>query len=99
MPLLRKPSQEWKRTCHVRSPRCLSSRDPAIWSQSGSYTFTTFSRPASFNHPVKLIPLKVRNKAKKINLLLLDVDGMLTDGGIFIDVHGYVIKRLDLRIS
>jgi 3-deoxy-D-manno-octulosonate 8-phosphate phosphatase (KDO 8-P phosphatase) len=47
--------------------------------------------------PVKLISLKLRNKAKRINLLLLDVDGVLTDGGIFIDDHGYETKRFDVR--
>jgi len=46
---------------------------------------------------VKRIPLKVRNKAKKIKLLLLDVDGVLTDGGIFIDDRGYETKRFDVR--
>jgi 3-deoxy-D-manno-octulosonate 8-phosphate phosphatase (KDO 8-P phosphatase) len=46
---------------------------------------------------VKRISLKVKNKAKKIKLLLLDVDGVLTDRGIFIDDRGYESKRFDVR--
>jgi 3-deoxy-D-manno-octulosonate 8-phosphate phosphatase (KDO 8-P phosphatase) len=46
---------------------------------------------------VKQLSRKVRNKAKKIKLLLLDVDGILTDGGIFIDDRGYETKRFDVR--
>jgi 3-deoxy-D-manno-octulosonate 8-phosphate phosphatase (KDO 8-P phosphatase) len=46
---------------------------------------------------VKRIPPKVQHKAKKIKLLLLDVDGVLTDGGIFIDDRGDEIKRFNVR--
>ena len=46
---------------------------------------------------MKRISLKVKNRAKKIKLLLLDVDGVLTDGGIFIDDRGYESKRFDVR--
>jgi len=39
----------------------------------------------------------VRQKAQKIKLLLLDVDGVLTDGGIYIDNRGVESKRFDVR--
>ena len=35
---------------------------------------------------------KIIEKAKKIKLLLLDVDGVMTDGRIFLDSHGNEIK-------
>lgn len=43
------------------------------------------------------IPAKIRQKAKKIKLLLLDVDGVLTDGGIVMNDRGEEIKRFDVR--
>ena len=43
------------------------------------------------------IPTKIRDKAKKIKLLLLDVDGVLTDGGIVLNDRGEEIKRFDVR--
>jgi len=46
---------------------------------------------------VKVIPAPLRRKARKIKLLLLDVDGVLTDGGIVIDEHGVESKRFDVR--
>jgi 3-deoxy-D-manno-octulosonate 8-phosphate phosphatase (KDO 8-P phosphatase) len=46
---------------------------------------------------VKHISLKVQSKARKIKLLLLDVDGVLTDGGIYIDNRGVETKRFDVR--
>jgi 3-deoxy-D-manno-octulosonate 8-phosphate phosphatase (KDO 8-P phosphatase) len=46
---------------------------------------------------VNSIPAGLRKKAQKIKLLLLDVDGVLTDGGIFIDDRGVEIKRFDVR--
>ena len=47
--------------------------------------------------PVQHIPAKIRTKAKKIKLLLLDVDGVLTDGGIVMNDRGEEIKRFDVR--
>ena len=58
---------------------------------------TTFSRPALFSYSVKRIPIGVRKKAAQIKLLLLDVDGVLTDGGIIIDDRGLETKRFDVR--
>jgi 3-deoxy-D-manno-octulosonate 8-phosphate phosphatase (KDO 8-P phosphatase) len=46
---------------------------------------------------VKRIPSKIRRKAQRIKLLLLDVDGVLTDGGIVVDDEGEEIKRFDVR--
>lgn len=49
------------------------------------------------NLPVKVISAALRKKARKIKLLLLDVDGVLTDGGIYIDDRGIETKRFDVR--
>jgi 3-deoxy-D-manno-octulosonate 8-phosphate phosphatase (KDO 8-P phosphatase) len=46
---------------------------------------------------VKPIPALVRKKAAKIKLLLLDVDGVLTDGRIIIDDHGVETKQFHVR--
>jgi 3-deoxy-D-manno-octulosonate 8-phosphate phosphatase (KDO 8-P phosphatase) len=46
---------------------------------------------------VKPISLRVRAKAKKIQLLLLDVDGVLTDGRIIIDDRGVETKQFHVR--
>ncbi len=39
----------------------------------------------------------VLKRARKIKLLLLDLDGVLTDGGIVIDGGGDELKRFDVR--
>ena len=39
----------------------------------------------------------VQKKAARIRLILLDVDGVLTDGGIIIDNRGVEAKRFDVR--
>jgi len=46
---------------------------------------------------VQRIPAKIRKKAKKIKLLLLDVDGVLTDGGIVMNDRGEEVKQFDVR--
>jgi 3-deoxy-D-manno-octulosonate 8-phosphate phosphatase (KDO 8-P phosphatase) len=46
---------------------------------------------------VKRIPAAVRKKAEKIRLVLLDVDGVLTDGVIMIDDRGVETKRFYVR--
>ncbi|MBF8254291.1 MAG: HAD-IIIA family hydrolase [Deltaproteobacteria bacterium] len=46
---------------------------------------------------MKAIPAPLRRKARKIKLLLLDVDGVLTDGGIVIDERGVESKRFEVR--
>lgn len=47
--------------------------------------------------PVQRIPAKIRKKAKKIKLLLLDVDGVLTDGGIVMNDRGEEVKQFNVR--
>jgi 3-deoxy-D-manno-octulosonate 8-phosphate phosphatase (KDO 8-P phosphatase) len=39
----------------------------------------------------------IQSKAKKIKLLLLDVDGVLTDGRIFLDNQGNELKAFHVR--
>jgi 3-deoxy-D-manno-octulosonate 8-phosphate phosphatase (KDO 8-P phosphatase) len=46
---------------------------------------------------VKRASLSFRAKARRIKLLLLDVDGVLTDGGIYLDDRGVESKRFDVR--
>jgi 3-deoxy-D-manno-octulosonate 8-phosphate phosphatase (KDO 8-P phosphatase) len=46
---------------------------------------------------VKSIPALVLRKAVKIKLLLLDVDGVLTDGRIIIDDRGVETKQFHVR--
>ena len=46
---------------------------------------------------MKRISSNVRVKAKKIQLLLLDVDGVLTDGRIIIDERGMETKQFHVR--
>ncbi|HWP23210.1 MAG TPA: HAD hydrolase family protein [Candidatus Binatia bacterium] len=46
---------------------------------------------------MKRLPASLRNKAKKIKLLLLDVDGVLTDGRIIIDDRGVESKHFHVR--
>ncbi len=46
---------------------------------------------------MKRISSFVRNKAAGIKLLLLDVDGVLTDGRIIIDDNGIETKQFDVR--
>jgi len=46
---------------------------------------------------VKRVPLAVVKKAARIKLLLLDVDGVLTDGRIIIDDRGVETKQFHVR--
>ncbi len=43
------------------------------------------------------IPSNIRKKARKIKLLLLDVDGVLTDGGIVFGSGGEELKRFNVH--
>ncbi len=38
-----------------------------------------------------------RSRAKRIKLIILDVDGVLTDAGVYYDNHGVEIKRFNVR--
>ena len=46
---------------------------------------------------MKALAAGLRQKARKIKFLLLDVDGVLTDGAIVIDERGVESKRFDVR--
>lgn len=46
---------------------------------------------------MKPIPAALRKKAASIRLLLLDVDGVLTDGRIIVDDHGVETKHFHVR--
>ena len=39
----------------------------------------------------------IKERASRIRLLVLDVDGTLTDGGIYIDAHGVQSKKFNIR--
>ncbi|MEI7999210.1 MAG: HAD-IIIA family hydrolase [Candidatus Omnitrophota bacterium] len=39
----------------------------------------------------------LKERLKKIKVLILDVDGVLTDGGIIIDANGLETKRFDVQ--
>ena len=41
--------------------------------------------------------LTLRKRLRQINLLVLDVDGVLTDGGLWFDAEGQLTKRFDVR--
>ena len=40
---------------------------------------------------------EIREKAKKIRMIILDVDGVLTDGSIILDNNGNEFKRFNVR--
>ena len=46
---------------------------------------------------MKVIPARLRQKARKTKLLLLDVDGVLTDGSLLINERGVESKSFDVR--
>ena len=46
---------------------------------------------------MKRIPAKIRRKAQRIKLFLLDVDGVLSDGRIVVDNEGEEMKYFDAR--
>lgn len=41
--------------------------------------------------------LHARDRAKNIRLICLDVDGVLTDGGLYYDGNGIAMKRFDVQ--
>ena len=41
--------------------------------------------------------LRLRERLRRITLLVLDVDGVLTDGGLWFDADGRLTKRFDVR--
>ena len=45
----------------------------------------------------EIIWLKNKHKLRKIKFLFLDIDGVLTDGGLWYDANGNVIKCFDVQ--
>ena len=43
------------------------------------------------------MPDSARKLAQNIKLLVLDVDGVLTDGGLYYDAHGMAMKRFNVQ--
>ena len=41
--------------------------------------------------------MKIEDRCKRIELILSDVDGVLTDGGIFFNNQGIEIKQFHIR--
>jgi len=41
--------------------------------------------------------ITIKEKASRIRMLILDVDGTLTDGGVYIDVNGVQSKKFNIR--
>lgn len=41
--------------------------------------------------------MNVEERAKKVRLLVMDVDGVLTDGGLFYGAEGELFKRFDVK--
>lgn len=49
------------------------------------------------DHVVTKQHLIVKEKAARVRLLLTDVDGVLTDGGVYYGAEGEVMKRFNIR--
>lgn len=43
------------------------------------------------------MPKKIQKKCKKINLVISDVDGVLTDGGMYYSDEGEIMKKFNTR--
>jgi 3-deoxy-D-manno-octulosonate 8-phosphate phosphatase (KDO 8-P phosphatase) len=43
------------------------------------------------------VPVTVQERASKVELLVLDVDGVLTDGGLYYGHEGEAFKRFDVK--
>jgi 3-deoxy-D-manno-octulosonate 8-phosphate phosphatase (KDO 8-P phosphatase) len=41
--------------------------------------------------------ITIKEKASRIRMLVLDVDGTLTDGGVYIDVNGVQSRKFNIR--
>jgi 3-deoxy-D-manno-octulosonate 8-phosphate phosphatase (KDO 8-P phosphatase) len=46
---------------------------------------------------MKLSPSQLARRARAVDLLVLDVDGVLTDGGLFYGPEGEALKRFDVK--
>ncbi|MEW6325360.1 MAG: HAD-IIIA family hydrolase [Nitrospirota bacterium] len=52
---------------------------------------------AGRSRPTRLSPKQLAGRARRIRLLLLDVDGVLTDGRLFYDEHGNSMKSFHIH--
>ena len=43
------------------------------------------------------VPTEIRHRLEPVRLLVLDVDGVLTDGGLYYDAKGNVSKRFNVQ--
>lgn len=57
----------------------------------------TSSKPASSEPATQPAAEELRRRVRAVKLLLLDVDGVLTDGGIVIDERGQEVTRFDVQ--
>src|SRR5581483_189395 len=87
--------RRWKAISRARSLRC-SFFNRAAPNPSASCICTISSKPGS-DRSVKARAVTVRGSAKKIRLLLLDVDGVLPDGRIILDDRGVESKQFHVR--
>jgi 3-deoxy-D-manno-octulosonate 8-phosphate phosphatase (KDO 8-P phosphatase) len=46
---------------------------------------------------MRLGPRQLRQRAREVELLVLDVDGVLTDGGLYYGAQGEALKRFDVK--
>ena len=47
-------------------------------------------------NPILKIPQKILDKARRVKFLLLDVDGVMTDGMIYLDAEGRETKAFNI---
>lgn len=50
-----------------------------------------------FSEKTQRISRKALQRARNIRMLVLDVDGVLTDGGLYYDTNGKIQKRFDVQ--
>jgi YrbI family 3-deoxy-D-manno-octulosonate 8-phosphate phosphatase len=60
-------------------------------------TLTEIDEEADWDLAEQLLLQRLRTDAKRPRVLTCDVDGTLTDGGMYYDQHGETLKRFDTR--
>ena len=68
---------------------------PKTGSVQTSYTAGTYPEFKHMN--ISHIPLDVIEKAKKVRFLVLDIDGVCTDGRLFMDANGQTTKAFNVH--
>jgi 3-deoxy-D-manno-octulosonate 8-phosphate phosphatase (KDO 8-P phosphatase) len=53
--------------------------------------------PANIENPMNLLDQAIKNKAKKIKLVIFDVDGVLTDGMLNYGPEGELFKQFNVK--